>query len=154
MQAKDRFDDVASRLRVPSVFLPNVIPQKAKRETVDKVAGVEITSLVQDEGPVMLGRGEVEDPVPAAWITRGPPLDGTVMGQAFPDVVTQVTHPLFHEFANAVTCRGSHGQQNVPQLCNRLANLYLSLSRWHNAVVVALPTAMEVVCLRVRCFPL
>ena len=72
MEAKDRFDDVAHGLRVPSVFLPNVIPQKAKREAVDQVAGVEVTSLVQDEGPVMLGDGGDEDPVPAAWITRGP----------------------------------------------------------------------------------
>jgi len=68
MEAKDRFDDVANGLRVPSVFLPNVIPQKAKRETVDKVAGVEIISLVQDEGPVKFGDGENEDTLPAAWI--------------------------------------------------------------------------------------
>ena len=68
MEAKDRFDDVANGLRVPSVFLPNVIPQKAKRETVDKVAGVEIISLVQDEGPVKIGDGETEDTLPAAWI--------------------------------------------------------------------------------------
>gem|GEM_PF-5494913 len=79
MEAKDPFDDVASRFGVPMVFLPNVIPQKAKRESVDKVAGVETTSLVQDECPVMLGRGEVEDRAPADWITRLPPADGTVM---------------------------------------------------------------------------